>query len=128
MTNLSPILLLILLMLSCVREGDYPRIPEFYEKYGTLYVQWADGKTEIYEGKFRDYPDKVILLNASLVKLDTLVSDTLLLYPEDLYPEATLIDSLTIRKKMKYRYLQIEYIKAMRTSLMKAQMKRVWIE
>lgn len=126
MSKLFPILLFLFLF-SC-RTGDYSRIPEFYEKYGTLYVQWADGKTEIYEGKFRDYPDKVILLNASLVKLDTLVSDTLLLYPEDLYLETTLIDSLTIQGKMKYRYLQIEYIKAMRTSLMKAQMKRVWIE
>lgn len=101
-------------------------MPEFYDKWGTLYVEWADNETEIYEGKFRDYPDKVILLDAYLVKSDTLVSDTLI--HDDWFISEDFIDSLNLQGSMKYRYLLTEDIKAMKTSLIKAQMKRVWIE
>jgi hypothetical protein len=120
-------LYILLIFLSSCEVRDYPKPLESYNKTGTLYIEWADGKTEIYKGEFRDFPDKVILLNASFVKHDTLVSDTLLLYPEDWYPEPVFIDSL-VQGKMKYRYLQTDYIKAMKTELIKAQMKRVWIK
>lgn len=115
-------------ILACqVDRHDYVKADWEYDKTGTLYIQWADGKTEVYKGKFRDFPDRVILLNASIIKTDTVKSDTLMYYGDQQFDEDnyvyTFLDSVN-----GYYYIRKEYIYCLRQELIKAQMKRCTIE
>lgn len=108
------------LFYSCVSDNS------FYYRFGTLYIEWADGKTETYEGEFKDYQNMITIVEANYIKVDTVVTDTAAWYDE--VKEGACIYTYLDSVNGKYRYRSKEYIFALPTNLNKAQMKRYWIE
>jgi len=113
------LLLLFIFIISC----EIAPKSGFKHSNNKLWIQWADGKTEVYQGSFIDYPDRIRLIRTNLIIEDTLRSDSLIYYYGDLQ-RWSLIDSSFIGTDSTWIYVRDSLLWAMPTNLMKCQMKR----
>lgn len=108
---------LMLLSVACVPKSDEERSQwRSVKKSGYLLMLWEDGTEDIYNGVFRDYPEKIELIKgAKLIGKDTVYT----FWSED-----------SVLSDTGYVYIDRidgRYIYAMPTNFIKAQIKQYYI-